>query len=119
MMPCYGKVGRPELENGGPSLKIADHSFFIVYQGGFVSMFDEKNPMFQELTDEDLDQVAGGAGVFGGLVGSVLNTVNGTVSNATTTATSTSLPHATGGVNVDAQTPVGSVNLSLGTDLGL
>lgn len=82
-------------------------------------MFDEKKTMFQELTDEDLDQVAGGAGVLGGLVGSVLNTVTGTVSNATTTATSTSLPQATGGVNVDAQTPAGSVNLSLGTGLGL
>ncbi|GHO63905.1 hypothetical protein KSC_027970 [Ktedonobacter sp. SOSP1-52] len=82
-------------------------------------MFDEKNPMFQELTDEDLDQVAGGSGLFGGVVGSVLNTVNGTASNATTMATSTSLPLATGGVNVGVQTLAGSVNLGLGTDLGL
>lgn len=80
-------------------------------------MFDEKKIMFQELSDEDLDQVAGGSGLFGGILGSALNTVNGTVSNATTTATS--LPHVTGGANIGAQTPVGSVNLSLGTDLGL
>lgn len=82
-------------------------------------MFDEKNPMFQELTDEDLDQVAGGSGLFGGVLGSVLNTVNSTASNATATATSTSLPLASGGVNVGVQTPAGSVNLGLGTDLGL
>jgi bacteriocin-like protein len=81
-------------------------------------MFDEKKMMFQELSDEDLDQVAGGSGLFGGILGSALNTVNGTVSNATTTATSTSLPHVTGGANIGAQTPAGSVNLSLGTDLG-
>lgn len=84
-------------------------------------MFDEKNRVFQELTDEDLDQVTGGTGLFGGILGSALNTVNGTVSNATTTATSTSLPslpHTTSGVSIDAQTPAGSVNLALGTDLG-
>lgn len=81
-------------------------------------MFDEKKPMFQELTDEDLDQVAGGAGLLGGVVGSVLNTVTGTVSN-TTAAVPSSLPQVAAGANVDAQTPVGSVNVGLGANLGL
>ncbi|GHO43745.1 bacteriocin [Ktedonospora formicarum] len=79
-------------------------------------MFNEKKPMFQELTDSELDQVTGGNGLLG-TVGQTLNTVTSTVPGVKSLVPG--LPHTTTGESINAETPVASVNVTLGTDLGL
>lgn len=71
--------------------------------------------MFQELTDAELDQVTGGNGLLSP-VGQTLNTVTGLVPGVTSLVPGT---HTTTGQTINAETPVASVNVTLGTDLGL
>lgn len=78
-------------------------------------MFNEKKPMFQELSEEELDQVTGGTGLLG-TVGQTLNTVTNTVPTVTSLIPGT---HATVGASVSVETPVASLSTDLGGDLGL
>lgn len=67
-------------------------------------MSNKNAPKFQELTDEQLDQATGGAGLLGGLLGDVTGVTKGLVPQ-TTVGTQ---------LGVHADTLLGSVGVDLG-----